>query len=122
MSRRSRKDLYEPVHTTAYNSASCLKFVFIQHLMIAGTAPNNSMPGAMPGASVGDRWALPRLNAAVSRLRLLARPEVADRMECAELARPSDLCEGVRSFMPIPPKALLVRDKSSTEGLEECEK
>lgn len=89
---------------------------------MAGTAPRSINPGAKPDVSIGKRLESPGPNAAVSKFRLLARPDAADLIECTELARPSDLCEDVLSAICKPPKPLLVREKRSIEGREECEK
>lgn len=120
--RRSRYDLNDPVHTAAYRRASCLKLVFIQHRTMAGAGPRSIRPGAMLGASGGERFESPKPYVAVSKLKLLARPEAIDRNECAELARPSDLCDELRSVIWNPPRPLLVLDSRSTEGRDEWEK
>lgn len=83
--------------------------------MMAGTEPSSNMPGAKPGVSRGERFESPWPNP-VSRLILLARPEAAERTECTELARPSDLCDDVRSVSGRPPDL----DRKSIDDLEAC--
>lgn len=82
-----------------------MKFVFIQQRMMAGTEPSSNRPGARTGVPIGDREESP-IAYEVSKFKLFARPEAAERIECTELALPSDLCEPLRSFIERPPRPL----------------
>lgn len=82
----SMYDVYEPEQTAAYSKASCLKLVFSQQRIMAGTEPRMNKPGASPGGSIGVDGLKP--------VRLFARPDVAECTEWpVELCLPSDLCE-----------------------------
>lgn len=117
ISGRPKNDLNDAVQTAAYRRASCLKLVFIQQRMMAGTVPRTSRPGAMAGVCNGDLLASPKPYP-VSRFKLLARPDAADRTECTELARPSDLCDEDRSVIGKPPRPLLLLGMKSTDDRE----
>jgi hypothetical protein len=79
--------------------------------MIDGTEPSTSSPGAKFGVSIG---LVPNPENGVSIPMLFALPEVA---ECpAELARPSDFCEYVRSIIGcelklLPDRGIRSRDE-----------
>ena len=90
-----------------------------QQRMMDGTDPSTSRPGANPGVSIGD---VPKPENGVSMPRLFARPDVAECTDCpAELCRPSDFCEYVRSIMGCELRLLPERGIRSTEERCACD-
>src|SRR3569833_3361425 len=96
-----------PEQIAAYRMALLVKSLVSQQRMMAGYDPSMCRAGEGPGMSRGESSSCPPNIRCAPRARLLPLPEVSECAEWtewpAELWRPSDLCEELRSIAsPLP--------------------